>query len=888
MTAINNPEYHRLYDHRTKNANWKNWGPYLSERSWGTVREDDSPDGKVWEAFTHDHARMRTYRWNEDGLGGICDRFQHLCLAFAFWNGQDSILKERLFGLTGPEGNHGEDVKECYYYLDSTPTHSYMKMLYKYPQKAFPYKQLVEENKKRTLKDPEFELIDTGIFSDDRYFDIFIEYAKASEEDILCKITLANRGAESASITLLPTLWYRNTWSWGYENGPMGDDKGTPRLFQLDKGKGFLTIEADHSHLGNYFFYAKEGQDLLFTNNETNEQLLFGKPNPTPYVKDAFHRYFIKQEKAAVNPKKEGTKACAFYPLTIGPQKTISIQLRLSSKPLENPFSDFDPIFAERLQEADDYYASVQKSQLSSELKMIQRQAFAGVLWSKQLYYLDQEQWAEGDPKRPIKRKWIRNEKWDHFYAFDILSMPDKWEYPYFCAWDLAFHCVPIVLVDPDLAKRMLTLMTREWYMHPSGHLPSYEWAFSDVNPPVHAWAIWRSYKIDAKMYGEADRAFLEGVFHKLLINFTWWVNRKDIEDNNVFQGGFLGMDNISIFDRSATLPTGGHIDQSDGSAWMAFYCILMMKIALHLSAEEPVYQDIATKFFEHFLRISSAMHNCGGRGVSLWNEEDGFYYDVIHLPDGKLIPLKVRSLVGLLPLLAVETMDSDLLEKLPVFTRRMDWFIGNHHDAHFNVACIYTAGAQQRRLLSILTKERLVRVLKYLLDENEFLSPYGIRSLSKVHEKNPYRFAANGNSYEIKYVPGDSDNRMFGGNSNWRGPVWFPINFLLIESLQKYHHYYGDDLKVEFPTGSGHYLNLWDVAKELSKRLIRPFLPNSSGKRPIYGDNKKFQEDPHFRSYVLFPECLHGDLGIGVGASHQTGWTALVAKLIQQVGDEL
>lgn len=861
-------EHERLFSHHKKTSNWKNWGPYLSDRAWGTVREDISFDGDVWNSFPHDQARSRVYRWGDDGIGGITDRFGRICFSFAFWNEKDPILKERFFGLTNTQGNHGEDVKEIYYHLDCTPTHSYMKMLYKYPQTTFPYERLIQENAKRSLQDKEFELIDTGIFEGNRYFDIYIEYAKESEEDILAKVSILNLGKEEAAIHLLPQIWFRNTWKWGYENGPTGDDGKKPQLRAISQN----ALQLEHSSDGTYYLYFEKEPEFLFTENETDK-------------KDAFHQFLVHGKRNYLNSKNEGTKACGHYKTLIPPNQTAVFRLRLSKEKLSNPFQDHDKIFAERIQEADAFYAEVQEPKLNEELKKIQRLAFSGMLWSKQLYYLDQNQWENGDPLFPIKRNNKRNDDWNNFFAFDVLSMSDKWEYPYFCAWDMAFHCISMVLIDPDFAKRQLILMTREWYMHPSGQLPAHEWSFSDVNPPVHAWAIWRTYKIDEKTYQKADREFLEGVFHKLLINFTWWVNKKDIEGNNLFQGGFLGMDNISIFDRSRTLPTGGHIDQSDGSAWMAFYCILMMKIALHLSVEERIYQDIATKFFEHFIRIAIAMTNIGREGISLWNEEDKFFYDVLHLPNGSMTPLKVRSLVGLLPLFAVETIPPELVEKAPIFMRRAEWFVSKHPKECYNLPCFHREGEGKRRLLSILTQEKLISVLKYMLDEKEFLSPYGIRSISAYHGEHPYSLHINGGQYDIKYVPGDSDNRIYGGNSNWRGPLWFPINFLIIESLQKFHHYYGDKLKVEFPTGSGHFMNLWDVSQELSKRLMRLFLPDDKGNRPIYGKQQKFQTDPHFKEHILFYEFFHGDTGEGLGASHQTGWTALVAKLIQQSG---
>lgn len=857
-------EHKRLESYHEQRSKWKKWGPYVSDRAWGTVREDYSPDGKVWEYFSHDMARSRAYRWNEDGLGGICDRNQRICFALALWNGKDAILKERLFGLAGPEGNHGEDVKEYYFHIDNTPTHSYMKMLYKYPQAAFPYEKLKEENKKRGRNAFEYELLDTGIFQEDRYFDVFIEYAKADEEDILIRYTLYNRGPEKAEVYVLPTIWFRNTWSWGYgDTGPTGDEKGKPQLFL----KNPSAIELQHPIEGTYFLHCEEKPELVFTENETNR-------------KDAFHRYLIHQEKNALNADKKGTKAAAIYRKVVAPGEKVVVSLRLNR--IEKDLG-FDGIFEKRQQEADAFYASIQPQNLSDELKSIQRSAFAGLLWNKQFYYLDIEQWRKGDSSTPLKRDNPRNQTWAHLTSFDLFSMPDKWEYPYFCGWDTAFHCIPMSMIDPDFAKRQIELLTREWYLHPNGQIPAYEWNFSDVNPPVLAWSAWRTYKIDAKMHGKEDRDFLKGVFNKLLINFTWWVNRVDADGNNVFQGGFLGLDNISIFDRSAMLPTGGHLDQADGTAWMAYYCIIMLRIAFHISVDEPVYQDIATKFFEHFLRIAGAMTNFGGQGHSLWDEEDGFFYDALHLPDDRIIPLKVRSIVGLLPLLAVETLSPDGMEKNQTFARRVDWFVSKRPNVMANLHCLFRPGEGNRRLLAILTEERLTSLLKYMLDEKEFLSEYGIRSLSKYHQDHPYTFNVDGKTHCVKYLPAESDNGLFGGNSNWRGPIWFPINFLIIESLQKFHHYYGDSFKVEFPTGSGNKLNLWDISIELSNRLIKLFMKDSNGKRPIYGGSEKFQTDPHWKDWILFHECFNGDNGAGLGASHQTGWTALVAKLIQQ-----
>jgi hypothetical protein len=881
MTA----EHQRLEAYRDRKANWKKWGPYLSERAWGTVREDYSAGGDAWNYFPHDHARSRVYRWNEDGLAGISDRNQYICFALALWNGKDAILKERLFGLTGPEGNHGEDVKEYYFYLDSTPTHSYMKMLYKYPQSAFPYADLVHENRRRGYHDFEYELLDTGIFNENRYFDVFIEYAKADEDDILIQITAVNRGPDSAPCYILPTLWFRNTWSWGYPAGPMHDVHGKPVMRRLG---GAAVVEAHHPAAGTYYLYADNSPDFIFTENETNRSRLYNLHNNTPYVKDSFHRYFVNRDSRAVNPDGQGTKAAAVYNRHVAPGESVTVRLRLSNSAHAAPFQNFDSIFDLRKTEADAFYNAVQNPHLSDDERRVQRQALAGMLWSKQLYYYDIEQWLKGDPGTPpppANRMEGRNSQWDHLNNFDIISMPDKWEYPWYAGWDLAFHCLPLVLVDGDFAKRQLELLTREWYMHPNGQLPAYEWSFSDANPPVHAWATWRTYKIDAKQTGTADRSFLEGIYHKLLLNFTWWVNRKDVEGNDVFQGGFLGLDNISVFDRSSSLPTGGHIDQSDGTAWMGFYSLEMMKMALELAREDPIYQDVATKFFEHFLRIARAMSEMSRRGYSLWDEEDGFFYDLLHLPDDRVVPLKVRSLVGLMPLLAVETIEPDMLEAMPVFNRRLNWFVSNRPHLSGNMASIEVPGLGKRRLVSIVTRERLVRVLRYMLDEDEFLSEYGIRSVSRYHQAHPYTFRIDGAAFSLSYQPAESESGLFGGNSNWRGPVWFPINYLLIEALQRFHHYYGDDLQVEFPTGSGHMMNLWDVAAELSRRLMRLFLRDHDGRRPIYGGLQPFQTDPHWRDLILFNEYFHGDNGAGLGASHQTGWTGLVAKLIQQSG---
>lgn len=884
MFFSGNPEQKRLQEHHSMQTNWKKWGPYLSERGWGTVREDYSDTGNAWGYFPHAHAMSRVYRWNEDGLLGFSDRDQYFCLSLALWNGNDPILKERIFGLAGGEGNHGEDVKEYYYYLDSSPTHSYVKMLYKYPQQAFPYEDLIRENHRRTPHDPEYELVDTGVFNDNRYFDVFIEYAKDNPEDILMRIQVVNRGKDAAILHLLPTAWFRNTWGWGYEGGPMGDVLGKPRMHL--EASDTKVIHIDHPTLGKYWVYFEEEAEALFTENETNSQLLYNVPNASPYVKDAFHNYVIHGDIKAVNPRNEGTKAAIHFKRNLQGDETTALRIRVSAKELKDPFNKFDDLIEAKKKECDIFYHELQKEQKDPDHKMIQRQAFAGLLCSKQLYYYDIGQWLKGDKDStpsPLRR-YIRNGEWEHLVNFDIISMPDKWEYPWYASWDLSFHTIPLALVDADFAKRQLTLMTREWYMHPNGQLPAYEWNFSDVNPPVHAWAAWRVYKIDAKMTGKGDRSFIQGIFNKLLLNFTWWVNRKDAEGKNVFQGGFLGLDNISIFDRSQPFPSGGHIDQSDGTAWMGFYSIVMMKIALELAKDNPVWQDTATKFFEHFLRIAGAMINMGGDDDGLWDEEDGFFYDILQIPaKNTRIPIKVRSIVGLMPLLAVETLEDDLMETMPIFARRMDWFMRKWPNLAESMACIYHTGQSKRHLMSIVTRDKLVRILHYMLDEEEFLSPYGIRSLSKYHLKNPFFLDIDEMHYCINYQPGESETYLFGGNSNWRGPVWFPINFLIIEALQKYHHYFGDDLKVEFPTHSGKFMTLNEVADELSNRLIKLFEVDENGKRPFFGTQDLFQKDPQWKDYLFFNEFFHGDTGQGLGASHQTGWTGLVAKLIQQ-----
>ena len=877
-----NAEAKRLEESRNRTRHWKRWGPYLSERAWGTVREDYSQYGSAWDYFPHDHSRSRAYRWNEDGIAGISDRHQKICFSIALWNGKDPILKERLFGLTGSEGNHGEDVKEIYYYLDSTPTHSYMKFLYKYPQEEFPYTRLIQENRERSKLVREFELTDTKLFDGDRYFDVFVEYAKAETEDILVKITVANRGDEDAAVDLLPTTWFRNTWSWGGNGGPQCT------MRSVDAG----TIEISEPEYGQRWLYCDDSPELLFTENDTNNAKLYGGQNRTAFVKDGINDFVVHGDANAINPEKRGTKSAALYRLKVPAKGEVVVRLRLSDKApdkLKDAFRNFDKLFAERRKEADEFYADIIPAKLSNDARNVQRQAFAGMLWSKQFYHYVVKEWLEGDaglPTPPEERKTGRNSDWHHLYNADIISMPDKWEYPWYAAWDLAFHCIPLALIDSEFAKEQLMLMLREWYMHPNGQIPAYEWAYGDVNPPVHAWAALRVYQIERKNNGTGDRKFLARIFQKLMLNFTWWVNRKDAEGLNVFEGGFLGLDNIGVFDRSRPLPTGGKLAQSDGTSWMAMYCLNMLAIALELAADDDTYEDVASKFWEHFLYISSAMNNLGADDVSIWNEEDGFYYDVLHMQGSGSSPLKVRSMVGLIPLFAVSTIEPEVLDKLPNFKRRLNWFIKNRPDLIGNVACMRTPGMGERRLLAVAYRERLEKVLKVMLDESEFLSAFGIRAVSRFHKDHPYVLHVNGAEHRVDYEPAESSSGLFGGNSNWRGPIWFPVNYLLVESLQKFHHYYGDDLKVECPTGSGNMMNLWDVSQELSRRMSRIFLQDEDGKRPVFGENEKFQHDPHFRDNILFYEYFHGDDGSGVGASHQTGWTGLVAKLLQQSGE--
>jgi hypothetical protein len=869
-----NPEKDRVT--KRTSGDWKKWGPYVTERQWGTVREDYSTDGAAWEYFSHDDARSRAYRWGEDGIHGICDRKQYLCFGLSMWNEKDSIIKERLFGLTGNQGTHGEDVKELYYYLDSTPTHSYMKELYKYPQSEFPYAKIVEENAKRTKSDPTYNLLDTGVFDEDRYFDIITEYAKDEPEDIYIRITVVNRGPETAKLHLMPTIWFRNYWAY-YPGYP----------------KPEITVEKDgilnawHPEAGNMYLYyeGKKKPGLLFCNNETNHEKVYGHKATKGFWKDGINNFVVNKKKSAINPKLEGTKASIRFSLTLEPGETKVIKMRLADKMDDIKLEKHDYVFLQRISQADLFYDEIAKKVTDTELKNIQRQAFAGLMMTKQFYYFDVEKWLKGDGNSapPASRMHGRNHEWMHLNNMEIISMPDKWEYPWYAAWDLAFHCIPIALIDPDFAKRQLILLLREWYMHPNGQIPAYEWHFSDVNPPVHAWACWRVYEIERDNYGVSDTNFLERVFQKLMLNFTWWVNRKDSSGNNIFEGGFLGLDNIGVFDRSRPLPTGGTLEQADGTSWMAMYSLNMLRISMELSKTNAAYEDISSKFLEHFLHIASAMSNVDGDkdSLNLWNEEDGFFYDVLNTHDGNYTPLKIRSMVGLIPLFAIETLEPELTKKLPHFNRRLEWFF-NFKPEYFRLISTWNnPKSGVRRRFSILKGSRLKRVLSRLLDENEFLSDFGIRALSKYHKENPYTFTTNTEVLSVEYNPGESDSGMFGGNSNWRGPIWFPVNYLLVESLRKFHGYYGDDVQVEYPTGSGVNMNLKQVADKISDRLISIFTKDKDGRRPVFGDKEKLQNDPNFQDHILFYEYFHGDTGAGLGASHQTGWTALVADLI-------
>jgi hypothetical protein len=859
---------------RLANPAWKNWGPYLSDRQWSTVREDYSADGQPWSSTSHDMARSKAWRWGEEGLGGISDNNLQLCLAVSLWNTHDPMLKERLFGLGGLDGNHGEDVKELYYYLDATPTHSYLKMLYKYPQQEFPYEALLAENRRRSRKDPEYELQDTGIFNDNKYFDVFIEYAKASPQDILMKITVFNRGTEPAPIHILPTLWFRNTWSWGYTNG-----NGKPVM----DAKSPDSVSVHHPGLGDLFLYAEEPDELLFCENETNTLKLYHYPASQPYSKDGINDYLISG-KSSVNPANTGTKTAVHYKRSVSPDKPEVFRLRLSPDKMEKPFADFEKIFSDRISETDRYYQELQSSISGEDLKRIHRQAYAGLIWSKQYYYYNVKKWLAGDPSfppPPPERLKGRNHQWIHLNNSDIISMPDTWEYPWFAAWDLAFHCICFAGIDPAFAKQQLTMLTHEWYMHPNGHLPAYEWSFSDVNPPVHAWATWKVYEMDKKTTGTGDQQFLETIFLKLLLNFTWWVNRKDKEGNNIFEGGFLGMDNIGIFDRNAPLPDGSLLEQSDSTSWMCMYSLNMMRIALELAKTNPVYQDMATKFFEHFLYIANAMAGQVEDNPDLWDDEDEFFYDVLKKPGCAPVKLRIRSMVGLIPLLVVEVIDDELLNTQKDFAERLHWFLANQPKMASLVSRWGEKGKDQKHLLSLLRGHRMKRILYRMLDETEFLSDHGIRALSKYHEEHPYELQIDGSNLSIKYTPGESDIPLFGGNSNWRGPVWMPANFLIIDSLKRFHDYYGDDFKVEYPTHSGNFFSLKEISDKLADRVISLFTRDPEGNRPIYGNNPLLQSDPHFKDYILFFEYFHGDTGLGLGASHQTGWTALVSRLL-------
>ncbi len=871
-------EQGRLNEAREQGVPWKKWGPYLSERQWGTVREDYSPGGDAWDYFSHDQARSRAYRWGEDGLAGISDDQQRLCFAIALWNGRDPILKERLFGLTNSEGNHGEDVKEYYFYLDSTPTHSYMKYLYKYPQREYPYRDLVETNRARSKAELEYELLDTGVFADDRYFDVFVEVAKEGPEDLLVRVTVENRGPEAARLHLLPTLWFRNTWSWG----------GAASRPGLREAGG--RVVASHPELGELTLSCDGAPELLFTENESNAQRLWGQPNPSPFVKDAFHRYVIQGEREAVNPGRTGTKAAAHYLLEVPAGGSRTVRLRLAADPPAEPFGPaFDATVAARLADCDEFYQRIAPRSLSEDERRVHRQALAGMLWSKQYYFFDLDTWLKEHEAHPLvgpQTRQVRNAEWFHMLNGDVISMPDKWEYPWYAAWDLAFHTLALSLVDFDFAKQQLLLMLRSLYAHPNGQIPAYEWNFSDVNPPVHAWATLFLFKIERNL-GREDRTFLERSFQGLMLNFNWWVNRKDPQGRNVFAGGFLGLDNIGVFDRSAPLPTGGHLEQADGTAWMAFYSQCMLEMALILADDDPHYEDVAFKFFQHFMWIAYAMDRIGDHHDEMWDEQDGFFYDVLRLPDGSATRLAVRSMVGLLPLCASTVFEPEYVTDHPRFMELLKLFRERHPEVAAQVAPTEGGfvGYRGRRLLSTVTRRQLERILGYLLDENEFLGPHGIRSLSRYHLEHPFVFWVGGQELRVSYLPADSDTGMFGGNSNWRGPVWMPVNALLVRGLLNLYEFYGDDLTVECPTGSGNRMNLFEVAREIARRLAATFLRGADGRRPVNGGSAKFQDDPHWRDLILFYEYFHGDNGAGVGASHQTGWTGTVAVLLDLFG---
>ena len=880
MTA----EEERLKQAREGKAPWRMWGPYLSERQWGTVREDYSAGGTAWEYLPHEHARSRAYRWGEDGIAGVCDDKQQLCFALALWNGADPILKERMFGLSGNEGNHGEDVKEYYFYLDNVPSHAYMKYLYKYPQRAYPYADLVDENRRRTRLDPEYELLDTGIFEDNRYFDVVVEYAKAGPTDLLIRISASNRGLYPAPLHVLPTLWFKNDWSW--------DGQASTPQIAIDHGdERGVVLKTTHRTLPPYYLYSETPEEALFTENETNLQRLFGVANPTPYVKDGFHEHVVNGRAGTVNPAQTGSKAALHHAFPVGPGETVVLRLRLSSvADLAQPLGpEFDATFDERRKEADAFYQRITPFALPADMRNVQRQAFAGMLWNKQYYRYMVERWLHGDPAQPPpppERKHGRNHNWWHMSAADVLSMPDKWEYPWFAAWDMAFHTIPFAMIDPDFAKEQLILLTREWYMHPNGQIPSYEWAFSDVNPPVHAWAAMRVYQIEEKFYGRTDRDFLERVFQKLLINFTWWVNRKDAEGKNIFEGGFLGLDNISVFDRTSGLPSGGHLEQADGTSWMAMYCLNLLGLALELAKKDAVYEDLATKFFEHFVYIGAAINKMGGRHDGLWHDEDGYYYDVLRLPDGRCFPIKAQTISGLIPIFAVAVADREAVKGFGDFTERMRWFAKYRPELLRGLGDLTRRGVQDRVRLAIVDTEKLKRILGPVLDAEGMLSPHGVRSVSKHHHEHPFTLAIDGATFTLDYAPAESTNALFGGNSNWRGPIWFPLNYLLIEALQKHDACLGDTFKVACPTGSQQEMTLWEITTELTRRLITLFMQDEHGRRPLNGDREKFQSDPFWRDLVCFHEYFHGDTGEGLGASHQTGWTGVVAKLIHQYAE--
>ncbi len=873
----------RLAEEASRTKNWKRWGPYLSERQWATVREDYSATGDAWNYFPHDHARSRAYRWGEDGLLGWTDREGRLCFALALWNGHDPILKERLFGLNNGEGNHGEDVKECYFYVDSTPTHSYAKAIYKYPHAEFPYAKLRAENARRGKLDPEYELLDTGVFNESRYFDVIAEYAKDGPDDMLIRLTVANRGPEAAPLHVLPTLWFRNTWSWGctHEGCHL-----KPRLEKVDA----QTVRTNHETLGEFQFSLDAPAPLLFTENETNFERLYQVENTSPYVKDAFHRFVIAGETAAVNPQNYGTKCAPHYALNVAAQSEVVLRFRLTRKDAAAPapFANFDAVFAARIAEADEFYAGVISPKLEAPQQNVVRQGYAGLLWSKQFYNYVVEDWLDGDPDMPAPpagHQLHRNGDWRHLFSNDVISMPDKWEYPWFAAWDLAFHMIPFSRIDSDFAKGQLQLFLREWYMHPNGQMPAYEWDFGDVNPPVHAWASWRVYKVSAPA-GQRDMLFLERCFQKLLLNFTWWVNRKDIQGRHVFAGGFLGLDNIGLFDRSQPLPNGRKLAQADGTAWMAFYCGTMLAISLELALTNPAYEDIASKFFEHYIQIVDAMNGIGEHG--LWDEDDGFYYDQVLDPNDGSMPLRIRSLVGLIPMISVEILEQETIDRLPGFAKRLQWFTKNRPDLMQHISCLEEGDhgtTHSHRLLAVPSRERLEKLLRIMLDEAEFFSPHGLRSLSAAYRGNPYTLDLDGMTFRIDYEPAESTTGLFGGNSNWRGPVWLPINYLIVEALERYHHFYGDTLQVECPTGSGNKMNLQQVAAELARRLASLVVPDENGHRPCMGQRELFATDPHWRDLLLFNEYFHGDTGEGLGASHQTGWTALLTRCLGIVG---